>query len=86
MPEPTSPGEMLLEEWLKPLSLSQSELARRMDVHVQVVNQIVRGRRAITAPVAWRLSAVLKTTPQFWMNVQTAWDLWKARPSARSAS
>jgi addiction module HigA family antidote len=79
MPEPTTPGEMLLEEWLKPLNMSQSALADKMGVHVQVVNGIVRGRRAVTAHTALRLASVLGTTPEFWMNLQTACDLWEAR-------
>jgi addiction module HigA family antidote len=79
MPEPTKPGEMLLEEWLTPLNLSQSALAERMGVNVQVVNGIVRGRRAVTAHTALRLASALGTTPEFWMNLQTACDLWEAR-------
>jgi addiction module HigA family antidote len=83
MPEPTSPGELLEEEWLKPLGMSQSALAEKMGVHVQVVNGIVRERRAVTAKTAWQLAQALKTTPEFWMNAQTAVDLWEARPEAR---
>jgi addiction module HigA family antidote len=84
MPRPTTPGEMLLEEWLVPAGMTQSALAERMGVHVQVVNQIVRGRRAVTAPTALRLAEALKTTPEFWMNLQTACDLWNARESMRA--
>jgi antitoxin HigA-1 len=78
MPEPTTPGEMTLEEWLTPLNMSQSALADKMGLHVQVVNGIVRGRRAVTAHTALRLAAALGTTPEFWMNLQAACDLWDA--------
>ena len=79
MPEPTPPGEMLLEEFLVPLNMTQSALALKMGVDVQVVNGICRGRRAITAHTAILLSKALETTPQFWMNQQNAVDLWEAR-------
>jgi antitoxin HigA-1 len=77
-PKPTSPGDMLTAEWLTPLGLTQSELARKMGVDVQVVNGIVRGRRAITARTALHLARVLGTTPEFWMNLQSACDLYRA--------
>lgn len=76
MPEPTPPGELLNEEWLSPLDMSQSALAAKMGVNVQVVNQIVRGRRSITAHTAVRLAEALGTTPMFWMNAQAACDIW----------
>lgn len=81
-PEPTTPGEMLLEEWLTPMKLSQSALADKMGVHVQIVNGIVRNRRAVTAPTAIKLAEALGTTAEFWMNLQTACDLWEARKKA----
>jgi antitoxin HigA-1 len=77
--KPASPGEIILEDWLKPLNMSQSALAAKMGVDAQVVNGIVRGRRRVTARTALQLARVLKTTPQFWMNLQAASDLWKAR-------
>lgn len=86
MPEPTSPGEMLQEEWLAPLQMTQSALAEKMGVDVQIVNGIVRGRRSVTAPTALKLAAALGTTPEFWMNLQTASDLWAARQSAARAA
>jgi len=79
MPEPTSPGELLKEEWLEPTGMTQTALAEKMGVDVQVVNGIVRGRRAVTAPTALRLGEALGTTPEFWMNAQVACDLWAAR-------
>jgi addiction module HigA family antidote len=79
LPPPSSPGEVLNEEWLKPMGMSQSALARKLGVDVQVVNGIVQGRRAVTARTAMLLAGVLHTTPQFWMNLQNAVDLWAAQ-------
>lgn len=70
-----SPGEILLEEFLKPLGLSQNRLGRDLNVPAQRVSQIVRGRRAITTDTALRLAAYFGTTPQFWLNLQTEYDL-----------
>jgi addiction module HigA family antidote len=83
---PTSPGEIIEEEWLKPLSMSQTALAAKMGVQVQVVNGIVQERRAVTAKTALLLSKALGTTPQFWMNLQNACDLWKASQELRLAA
>lgn len=79
MPPPTSPGEIILGEWLEPQSMKQTALAEKMGVDVQVVNSIVRGRRAVTAHTALRLADALGTTPEFWMNAQAACDLWAER-------
>src|SRR5687767_6613529 len=75
---PTTPGEILLEEWLKPMKLTQLALAARMGVDIQLVNGIVNGRRAVTAKTALLLAKALKTTPEFWLNAQMAVDLWHA--------
>jgi len=86
---PTTPGEMLLEEFLKPRGISQVDLATRMDVPVQRVNTIVNGKRGITAETAILLSEALDTTPEFWMGVQADHDLWHAlrrRASAKTRS
>ncbi|MDO8730821.1 MAG: HigA family addiction module antitoxin [Candidatus Omnitrophota bacterium] len=77
--KPTHPGEILLQEFLEPMNLSQVELARRMGVPVQRVNTLINGKRDITAETAILLSRVLKTTPEFWMNLQDALDLYEAR-------
>lgn len=80
---PTPPGEMLLEEFLKPAGLTQSALAAQLGVPVQRINLIVRGRRAITAETALMLADAFKNTPEFWMNLQTAHDLWHAREALK---
>jgi addiction module HigA family antidote len=76
---PTHPGEILLEEFLEPLHISQVQAAERMGISVNRLNELVRGKRGVTADTALRLSALLKTTPEFWMNLQAAWDLWHAQ-------
>jgi addiction module HigA family antidote len=75
---PTPPGEMLLEEYLKPRGLTQVERAARMGVPIQRVNTIVNGKRGITAETAVLLSEALNTTPEFWMGLQADHDLWQA--------
>jgi antitoxin HigA-1 len=75
---PTPPGEMLLEEYLKPRGLTQVELAARMGVPIQRVNTIVNGKRGITAETAILLSEVLNTSPEIWMGLQLDHDLWHA--------
>jgi addiction module HigA family antidote len=75
---PTPPGQMLLEEYLKPRGLTQVELAARMGVPIQRVNTIVNGKRGVTAETAILLSEALDTTPEFWMGLQSDFDLWHA--------
>ena len=77
--KPTHPGEILLEEFLFPMGLSQVELARRMGVPIQRVNTIINGKRDMTAETAILLSRTLKTSSEFWMNLQVACDLYKAK-------
>ncbi len=78
---PTHPGEVLLEEFLKPLGVSQVGFARHIGVSVQRVNEIVRGKRGVTPETAWLLSQALGTTPEFWLNLQAAHDLARSRPA-----
>jgi antitoxin HigA-1 len=75
---PTAPGEMLLEEFLKPRGVTQVALASRMGVPIQRVNTIVNGKRGITAETAILLAEALDTTPEFWMGLQADYDLWHA--------
>lgn len=77
---PTHPGEMLLEEFLKPMEIPQTKFAEKLGIPVQRVNEIVNGKRGITAETAWLFSDALGTSAQFWMNLQTNYDLAKARP------
>ena len=72
---PLHPGEVLLEEFIKPLGLSQHQLAMSMRVSPQKINDIVRGKRGITADTALRLSLTLGTTAEFWMGLQSDYDL-----------
>ncbi len=72
---PLHPGEVLLEEFLKPLDISQHHLALHMRVSPQKINDIVRGKRGITADTALRLAIVLDTSPEFWMGLQSDFDL-----------
>jgi antitoxin HigA-1 len=78
---PPHPGEILLEEYLKPLGLSQNKLGRDLGIPAQRVNAIVRGQRAITVDTALRLARYFKTTPQFWLNLQNHYDLEMAQES-----
>jgi addiction module HigA family antidote len=81
---PIHPGEILLEEFMKPLELSQNELARRLGVDPRTVNQIVNGKRAITAIMALRLARYFRMTPGFWMNLQARYDLEIAKDAAEA--
>lgn len=82
---PTHPGEILAEEFLAPLGISRSEFARKLEVPVQRIHELIRGKRGITAETAWLLSAALDTTPEFWANLQTSYDLARAAPARRIA-
>jgi antitoxin HigA-1 len=78
---PVTPGEVLVEEFLKPLAISQVELAERLGVTFQRVNAIVNARRSVTPDTALRLSRVFGTSPDFWLNLQQARDLYEAMHS-----
>ncbi len=79
--EPTHPGEMLLEEFLRPMSLTQRELSDAIHVPYQRINEIVNGRRGMTPSTALRLAKFFGVSEDFWMNLQLRWDLYKARLS-----
>jgi addiction module HigA family antidote len=72
---PIHPGEILFEEYMKPLSLSQYRLAKDISVSARRVNEIVHGKRAITADTALRLARYFGTSDRFWLNLQTRYDL-----------
>jgi addiction module HigA family antidote len=81
------PGEILLEDYLKPMGLGQVVAARRLSISLNRLNEIVLGKRGITADTALRLARLLKTSPQFWMRLQADWDLHLAvQRAARKAS
>ncbi|MGH9364034.1 MAG: HigA family addiction module antitoxin [Thermoanaerobaculia bacterium] len=80
---PTHPGEILLEEFLRPLGHTQVAFAAHIGVPVQRINEIVRGKRGITPETAWLFSHAFGTTPEFWLNLQAAYDLAVQRPSRR---
>lgn len=77
---PTHPGEILLEEFLKPMQMTQVDFAQHIGVPTQRVNEIVNGKRGITPETAWLFSQAFGTTPEFWMNLQANHDLAKKRP------
>ncbi len=76
---PVHPGEVLLEEFLKPMGLTQTEAAQRMSIPIVRMNELVNARRGVTADTALRLARLFGTTPQFWLNMQAEVDLYEAR-------
>ena len=79
---PTHPGEMLLEEFLKPLGMSQAELAEKIGVSYPRINELVRGKRGVTPDTALRLERLFGMEAQFWLSLQLAWDLYHMTHSA----
>jgi addiction module HigA family antidote len=77
---PSHPGEILMEEFLRPAGITQSRLAEHLGIPVQRVNEIVKGKRGVSADTAWLLSGALGTTPEFWLNLQANYDLAVNRP------
>ncbi len=75
---PTHPGEVLLKEFLKPLNISQTELAQRLGVSYPRINELIHGKRGMTPDTALRLEKLLGMETQFWLNLQQAWDLYHA--------
>lgn len=84
--EPTHPGEMLLEEFLNPMGLTQRDLADGIHVPYQRVNELVNGKRGVTPHTALRLAKFFGTTPEVWMNLQVSWDLYHAQLDEVAAS
>jgi addiction module HigA family antidote len=74
---------VLLEEFLVPLGLRQKEAARRMRISTNRLNELVRGKRGVTAETALRLAQLLGTSPEFWLNLQMMFDLWHAHRAGR---
>ncbi len=82
---PTHPGEILLQEFLLPLGMTQVAFAAHIGVPVQRINEIIRGKRGVTPETAWLFAQALGTTPEFWLNLQSAHDLARSRPQRRVA-
>jgi antitoxin HigA-1 len=82
---PTHPGEMLLEEFLKPLGITQSAFAVRLGVSFPRLNEIINARRSVTPDTALRLARVTGMTADFWLSLQQDWDLWHAMRSDAAA-
>lgn len=81
---PTHPGEILLEEFLRPLELTQVALAEHLGVPVQRINELVNGKRGVTPDTAWLLAQAFETSPEFWIYLQSAHDLARTRPARRT--
>ena len=84
--KPTHPGEILLEEFLNPMKMTQFELAKKMKVPVQRINTLINEKRGVTPETAILLSRVFKTSPQFWMNLQSNYDLHEAQTALNRAA
>jgi len=81
----THPGEVLLEEYIKPLGLTQAALARELGISTNRLNELVKGKRGITADTALRLARRFRTSPELWMNLQSAHELTGARAALAAA-
>lgn len=77
---PTHPGEILQEEFLTPFGITQVALAKHLGVFTQRINELVRGKRGITPETAWLFAQAFDTTPEFWINLQSAHDLAVSHP------
>jgi antitoxin HigA-1 len=75
----THPGEVLFEEYIKPMGITQASLAKQLEISTNRLNELVRGKRGITADTALRLARRFHTSPEFWMNLQSAYELTEAR-------
>jgi len=83
--QPTHPGEMLLEEFLTPMGITQRELADAIHVPYQRVSELVNQRRGITPSTALRLARFFRMSEDFWLNLQIRWDLYKAQQTEQEA-
>jgi antitoxin HigA-1 len=84
--QPTHPGEILLEEFLKPSSMTQMQLATKMGVPIQRINTLINGKRGMTPQTAILLSRVFRNTAEFWMNLQVNFDLFEVRRKMDAAA
>ena len=81
---PTHPGKILLEEFLRPLGLTDATLAKHIGMPARRVNEIIRRKRGITPRTAWLLAQAFGTSPEFWANLQSAFDLAKSQPKRQA--
>jgi addiction module HigA family antidote len=81
---PLHPGEILLEEFIKPYGLTQTELAQRLGVSRQTLSAILHGKSSIQLSLAFRLSRLFGTSPELWLNGQLQWDIWQALHSGEA--
>jgi addiction module HigA family antidote len=77
---PTHPGIILLEEFLQPMNITQETLANYLNISIKQINEIIQEKDKITPEIAWLLAQAFNTTPQFWMNLQTNYDLALNKP------
>ena len=82
----THPGLILLKEYLEPMGLTQKKLADHLDIPIQRINEIVRGKRGVSPDTAWLLSEAFDTSPEFWLNLQSMHDLSLNRPDRQIKS
>ena len=82
--EPTHPGELLLEDFLVPMNMSQQQLAIAINVPEGWVEELVQAQRSMTPSIALRLAKLLGTSPDFWMNLQLRWDLYSVQHAERA--
>lgn len=83
--EPTHPGEVFLEEYLKPKNLTQGAAAEKMGISLNRLNEIIKGRRGVTADTALRFAKLTGAAPEFWLNLQNAVDLYRAKQDMAAA-
>lgn len=78
----THPGLILLKEFLEPMALTQKALATHIGISIQRINEIVKGKRGVSPDTAWLLSEAFNTSPEFWLNLQSAYDLSTHKPKS----
>lgn len=82
----THPGIILLEDFIQPNRLTQAALSRKLKISKNRLNELIRGKRGVTPEPAWKLAAFFRTSPEFWMNLQTAYDLTLFRKQKRGVT
>lgn len=83
---PVHPGKILLEEFLKPMEVTQVDFAKQLNIPIQRINNLINGKRGISPETAWLLAKAFKMSPEFWMNLQSTYDLAAAREKMKLAA